>query len=325
MNLQHYLLLLAGMMLPTQINHASSSPMIPHIVEEMRAVNIVIPEKPLAHQSLQITTSPHKRYEEWNKQVRSDTYTSLQKIVSVWNASGIAEQYLVYGKQESDQPSFSWEAIPYSKTDNTIGRLWQQFLVLWRITFGGGSDSETTKQKQRDEYKRSFQEYSSSPPQIAQITDQVTSGNDAFCQSDVIEKQQVLEGRTTRVLYNYAPIGFGGERLHFLLVPKAHKPKFSDLSREEYLEATEFAQKIMTHFSHSREIQSVYLFHKTGAEAGQTVPHWHMHMILTSNKAQNVFGKMTVLKNMLFGSSPMNDHELKERVKKLHSELEYLE
>ena len=58
-------------------------------------------------------------------------------------------------------------------------------------------------------------------------------------------------------------------------------------------------------FKQTRKAEDIYLFHKTGIDAGQTVPHWHMHLIVTANKTQGFFGKLTVLKNMLFGSSPM--------------------
>lgn len=299
-------------------------PFCEQVVEEYQSICIKIPENPLANKSLQMTTHQNHPYVDWAYEDRFNVFASLQKTVAVWREKGIADQYLVYGKQKlENDTTFNWEIVPYYKPSTIIGRIWQQFLVLWRIMFGGVKLSETQRQKQLEEYKISFKEFSPSLHGQAEKVSEVV--NDAFCKPEVINRQSVLEGRSINVLYNYAPIGFGGERLHFLVVPKVHKAKFSELSEEEYLEATELTQKLITHFSQTRPIQDVYLFHKTGVDAGQTVPHWHMHMILISNKTQGFFGKLTVLKNMLMGSSPMKDNDLKEKVGSLRSELKHLQ
>ncbi len=250
----------------------------------------------------------------------------LQKTVAIWKEKGIADQYLVYGKEQPGTGvPFNWEAVPYYKPRTIIGRIWQQLSVLYRITFGGATASLTQRQKQIKEYKTSFEDSSELIQKQIKKVDDTIVGHDAFCKDEVIDKQSVLKGRTVNVLYNYAPIGFGGERLHFLIVPKKHRTRFSDLAEEEYLEATKLTQALSKHFYKTRSIQNGHIFHKTGEDAGQTVPHWHMNMILTANKAQGFFGKLTVLKNMLFGSSPMKDAALKEKVQSLRSELEYLQ
>lgn len=306
-------------------DHVTTPPISQRVLEKEGSVSISIPERQLANKSLQITPLNSKSYVAWSIEDRSNVYAALQKTVDVWKKSGFADQYLVYGKQQSSDMSFNWEVVPYYKPSTFIGRIWQQFFVLWKITFGGTTLSESQRQKEVDEYKAVFKEFMPSVQDGAQKIMDVVQGNDAFCKAEVINKQLVLEGRSINVLYNYAPIGFGGERLHFLIVPKEHKTKFSELSEEEYLEATDVSQKLMSHFSVTREIEDVYIFHKTGVDAGQTVPHWHMHMILTSNKTQDIFGKLTVLKNMLIGSSPMKGEELSRKVSSLKDELKFLQ
>jgi len=66
---------------------------------------------------------------------------------------------------------------------------------------------------------------------------------------------------------------------------------------------------------------TAYLFDKAGAEAGQSVPHWHEHLIFTATKTQELFGKLIILKNMLIGSSPLPEKELQSRVQLLKIEL----
>lgn len=286
------------------------------IIEQNTFVSIVVPEKQLSKGSLKIAPLQEKSFSKWTVEEHSSSYDYLRKAATVWEKTGISEQYLVYGKQDlKNDAAFNWEVAPFYKTSTWAGRIWQQFLVLWRIAFGGVGPSDG--QKQLDDYKVSFGQISS---QAARV-DETARGNDAFCNPEVVKNQTVLEGRTVNVLYNYAPIGFGGEKLHFLIVPKKHRTKFSDLSKEEYLEATEKAQQLMFHFTASRSVQDAYLFHKTGEDAGQTVSHWHLHLILTAGKTQDILGKLTVLKNMLFSASPMKNSELREKVESLRSEI----
>lgn len=286
-------------------------------VEENQGVFVRIPGEPLAKDALQVATQQSQSYAKWTAREHNTAFSLLQKIARVWKESGVADQYLIYGKQRVGLESFTWEIIPYSKSNHTLGRFWQQFLVLWNITFGRSPLSTTHRQQQLSRYRELFKEYGVRPLELQKAV----GGGDAFCQDEIIQKQQVFEGRSVRVLYNYAPIGFGGERLHFLVLPKAHKEKFTNLSLEEYEEASILSQKLICHFSASRSIQEVYLFHKTGVDAGQTVPHWHLHVVLTTSKTQDIFGKLTVLKNMVVGSSPLKTEELKHKVDALKIEL----
>jgi len=301
---------------------AAPPPLYQQVIEKQGSVSIRIPEKQLAHKSLEITTHQNNSYVNWTDEDRSNVFTSLQKAVAFWKKNKIADEYLIYGKQQSGNKTFTWEAIPCYNPNTIVGQIWQQFLILWKITFGGTTLSET--QKQRNEYKASFEKFSFSLQKNIERTRDLVQ-DDAFCNPEIINKQLVLKGRSINILYNYAPIGFGGEKLHFLIVPKKHRSKFSELSEAEYLEATELSQKLMTHFFDARQIKDVYLFHKTGVNTGQSIPHWHMHLILISNKTQGIFGKLIVLKNILIGSSPMKGDKLKQRVQLLNSELKYLE
>jgi len=250
--------------------------------------------------SLQVLSS-NNAYANWNEKDHESSFHFLQKIVDVWKKTKKADQYLVYGKHDLDTDLFHWEIVPYQKSSSLIGCFWQQFLVLWNITFGAPKAPLTYPNKEL------FEGPYTPPPLKPEL-----SPKDAFCNQQVINKQSVFEGKEVRVLYNYAPIGFGGERLHFLVVPKKHRTEFKDLTKSEYLESMQLTNKLIHYFS-----KNAYLFHKTGKDAGQTVPHWHMHVIFTSNKAQDFFGKITVLRNMLFGSFPMKDRDLQEKVDSL--------
>ncbi|PWU15022.1 MAG: hypothetical protein C5B45_03355 [Chlamydiae bacterium] len=118
-----------------------------------------------------------------------------------------------------------------------------------------------------------------------------TPSRDAFCTQKIIEKQRVFEGRLINILYDYAPIG--PEKVHLLLVPKEHREKFSDLTKEEFLEIDDLSQKLI-HFykdkNPDRRDSAVHVFDKTGALAGQTVPHWHQTPCIYHNQDSRALG-----------------------------------
>ncbi|GAB4188169.1 MAG: hypothetical protein Tsb0015_07850 [Simkaniaceae bacterium] len=288
------------------------------IVEHYKTVQVQIPSCPLADSSLQITAQTP--FQDWTAEEHEASYYMLQKTIEIWQEQKFAKQYVVYGKERSKE-AFQWEIIPFQTTSNCFSWFWQQFKVLYRISFGSRELSDKEKQAQLNNYIHRFILH----PNRRKKESKEEAGTDSFCKQNVIEKQWILEGRKINVLYNYAPIGFGGERLHFLFVPKFHREKFHEVTLEEYAEITEAAKQILNHFSQNRALKGSHLFHKTGKDAGQTVKHWHLHMILTSNDAQDFFGKLTVLKNMLIGSSKMTDEALQKKVEDLRGELKDLQ
>lgn len=239
-----------------------------------------------------------------------ENFDTFKKLVQLWYKKGIAESYMVL--QVNKGPL---QAIPYTKTESWLGRVWQQLQVLCRFTFGGLGLSPDRIKYLEDAYS------DLGPLNDESVTKIEEHAHCAFCERKVIDSQIVLNGNRVQVLYNYAPIGLGGERLHFLIVAKRHCPKFHQLTEEEYSEAmklTQFVQeKVREHFnSEGNPIQKVYVYHKTGEDAGQSVPHWHMHLIMTQNGAQEWLGKLTVLRNILIGSFRLSAEALKNQKRK---------
>lgn len=272
------------------------------VVDESPVAKVVVPERPLAYGSLKIipiSTNP--------QEFSSDSYKLIRKIIKVWKDQGISD-YLIYAKMVQGEPR-SWEIVPYPK--GSWG-WWRQLKVLWNITFGSGRLSED----ERDQVANRFKNHSPETL-MTSLPIESESSNDAFCNPEVIKKQSVWEGKTVRILYNYAPLGLDNEKLHFLITPKAHRENFASLTEEEYAETMELSQKLIQVY---QKDGTAYLYDKTGAKAGQTVPHWHRHIVFTANKMQDFLGKLNVAKNMLFGSSALPPKELEERVKK-HSNI----
>ncbi len=282
------------------------------IVYEGKTMKVIVPDHPLALGSLKITTNSNSvKFSEWKAVNEQESYEFLQKVVRIWEKKGVPD-YLIFGKESNnDKDIFGWEIVPFSKKECGFSR---QFKVLWNVSFEG---PYLPKAKRLDVAKNLFLE-----PHFNQLesVEKGIKGNDAFCNQKVIDNQRVFEGDEVNVLYNYAPIGLGKGKLHFLIVPKEHRSRFSDLTESEYLESMRLAQKLII-FYKDKGYDTTYLFDKSGAQAGQTVPHWHEHVVFTATKTQEFFGKLTVLKNMLIGSSPLSQKELQFRVFLLRKEL----
>lgn len=294
------------------------------IQNKENSLRVFIPKKQLLNQSLQIESKTQKSFDNWSKEDHASSHKLMQFVASAWKNDHITDQYMIFGKVESNH--FKWEMVPYQKCSNCIYRMIQQIKVLWRIVFGGVTLTKESYANQIKNYKEVLSKncipFFENLQKEFQPSENTSKGDDSFCKDDVIERQWVLKGKKVNILYNYAPIGFGGERLHFLVVPKNHRETFTDVTEEEYSESLELTQKLVDHLSESRKtVKNIYLLNKTGVDAGQTVKHWHLHVIFSMNTAQDFWGKITVLKNILLGSSPMQKNELEKKISELRNEL----
>lgn len=277
------------------------------LANEDRSLLAVIPDKQLLDQSLQLV-APNKRFSKWSQKDHADSYLFMHRIARAWRSSNLTDQYLIYGKIDSNP--FNWEMVPYQKCRTWIGRVVQQLQVLWRTVFGGISQSPNQLKKHELMLK------------ITEPAGVSSKSNDSFCKDETIKRQWVITGNKVNVLFNYAPIGFGGEKLHFLVVPKEHRETFTDVTKEEYCESLTLTKKLVDHFTETRKsVKNVYLLNKTGIDAGQSVKHWHLHVIFSTDTAQDFWGKITVIKNILLGSSPMRSEDLAKKVADFRKEL----
>jgi diadenosine tetraphosphate (Ap4A) HIT family hydrolase len=286
------------------------------LIYQGKLMKIVVPMQPLALGSVQIIPRGElENFYEWDGLKKSETYELIQKIVAIWQKKKIIS-YMIYARESHDS-SFKWEIVPYSSEGE---KFWKQLKVLWNITFGGLKLSKDDRQNIAEDFQKESEIFSKPVEKAAEPAEEATFQKDAFCNSEIIERQKILEGKEVNVLYNYAPMVLNKDKLDFLITPKKHRFRFSDLTKEEYLEVMQFSQKLCR-FYKDKGYETAFIFDKTGSQAGQTIPHFHEHLVFTASKTQEIFGKLQVLKNMLFGSSPLSEVELQERVGVLKNEL----
>jgi diadenosine tetraphosphate (Ap4A) HIT family hydrolase len=223
----------------------------------------------------------HQRFCQWNAAEQAETYDLLQRIANTWNKSNYAHNYLAYGMTTPNLrcERFSWAVIPYP--DNGWNRL-KQIRVIWNVAFGSPQNSDEERVAKANSIKEQTQ-YLSDP-----YMPDYGSGKpakDAFCDGKVIENQRVFEGKRINVFYDRAPERIVDENPHFLITPKRHAVKLTELTEDEYTESMETAQKIANYFQRDNPRCTLHMLHKTGEAAGQTVPHWHLHVIVVKDDA----------------------------------------
>ncbi len=280
-----------------------------------RYVQVLPPERPLADGSMVLETwAQHGSVVQWCNKEHAESYQHLQTIIALWKSEGVTD-YLLYGKD--GEGSFRWEVVPYEKSGwgflKPLLVFWKQLKVLWNITFGAFSFPSLFSGRLVKLYDKARELFSAAAITVVEKVKAVANGNDAFCKPEVVERQWVWKGRKVDILYNYAPIVLSKEKLHFLVVPKEHRETLAELSEEEYLEAMQLTKQLMEHY-HEKGYHTTYLFNKNGREAGQTVPHWHLHVVFTATKTQELMGKLMVFKNMVLGYQPLSAQELQQRV-----------
>ncbi len=95
-----------------------------------------------------------------------------------------------------------------------------------------------------------------------------------FCEEN-IEEITFLTSPNFRVIYNKAPVLPG----HSMVIPKSHINSMLGLSKEqrhEMIELSISAVKILLNVFHANAFNWTI---QEGTEAGQTIPHLHMHLI----------------------------------------------
>jgi histidine triad (HIT) family protein len=66
---------------------------------------------------------------------------------------------------------------------------------------------------------------------------------------------------------------------HLLVITRRHAPTLLDLAREEAQEVIEHARDLSHALVRALAIEGINAFQNNGVAAGQSVPHYHMHLV----------------------------------------------
>lgn len=85
----------------------------------------------------------------------------------------------------------------------------------------------------------------------------------------------VADRKLTLSFVDPAPVQPG----HVLVIPKRHAPTLLDLEADEASEVIEHARRIMGALVRALAAEGVNAYQNNGVAAGQSVPHYHMHVV----------------------------------------------
>lgn len=307
-------------------------------------VAVGMPFSPLSDGAMSVLAHKYDKDFGNNRQILQSCYTHLKKIANAWEQRGIND-YLIFTQQNNSTTSF--QIIPYPKT---CFPFWRKFQVLWNISFMDACFSKKTvaialiaaavlfaskataitlavivvasavfkyltdiKPLSKEDLQK---EHLDLIPEAPDATNP-----DPFCKPDNVKLHLIFSTKTMNVLANKRPLNVGPNRLHFLILPKEHRLKFAELTQEEFVEAMSLSQFITNHYSFGG---TKFCYNTNGALAGQSVKHWHHHVIIPESALGSIMGKLHVLRNMTLGSKELTDNELTQRVQMFQKQIGYI-
>lgn len=283
------------------------------VIAKVNSLQVAVSPCPLLPNSLIVeSVLAEKNPAKWSERQHIDAYNFLENIAALWRENESVDDFIVVGTKppRMNGERFFWEIIPFPK-DNNEKR--DHFFLLWHLIF----DSPCLDEKEKLVIKNRYKKYASllTKPYVPKKSEAPCVENDPFCNQKVVNSQLLYEGKLVDLLYNYAPLGLGEDKIHFLIISKRHRDGFPDLTLEEYLEAQDILSKL-TLFYEKKGFPISYYYHKTGLLAGQSVPHWHLHLIFDSEVKQAYFTKLVILRKMLLKPDPLSPEELERLVNK---------
>jgi histidine triad (HIT) family protein len=97
-----------------------------------------------------------------------------------------------------------------------------------------------------------------------------------FCDVESIEELMVSETKHSVALCNKFPICEDG---HFLIIPRRHAETLLDLTKEEQVDLFDLLSRFMQKVEELIVPEGINVLFNRGMVAGQTVPHFHIHII----------------------------------------------
>ena len=134
----------------------------------------------------------------------------------------------------------------------------------------------------------------------------------AFCDAAVLTHQKFYEDDLVIALCTHKPISPG----HCLVIPKRHVERFELLTEEEITQIGRVIKKVDRAVTQVFGTSSYLLLQKNGPEAGQSVPHVHVHYIPREAGSSPTIGFLVKI-YMADVRGPLSEETIQETVAKL--------
>lgn len=127
-----------------------------------------------------------------------------------------------------------------------------------------------------------------------------------FCKiiNNEIPSKKVYEDEDVLAILDISQANYG----HTLVMPKKHYENILDIEKDTYLKVMDVARRVAKKQKESLKCQGINLLNNCGEAAGQSVMHFHVHLI-PRNENDDV--KMSFVNNM----DKFNLDEVLEKIK----------
>lgn len=137
-----------------------------------------------------------------------------------------------------------------------------------------------------------------------------------FCDPAVLARQVCYEDALAQVLYTHKPVVPG----HCLILPKRHVERYEALTDGEMLALGQLVRKVDQAVQEQFGTTGYLQLQKNGSEAGQTVPHVHIHYI--PKKAGDSSSLLFLFKMYIANlKGPISPEEMEKQVSALRARL----
>lgn len=100
-----------------------------------------------------------------------------------------------------------------------------------------------------------------------------------FCDPENLSKLQLTKSRHSIMIFNLNPVTDN----HFLIIPKKHVISLTELSDTEWFDLAFLLKTAREKLDSFIEYTGVNSFFNEGQYAGQTIDHFHLHLVYRNN------------------------------------------
>lgn len=268
-------------------------------VVDFKELSITLPARPLATGAMGI----EKKEGVSNEQFYSKSFDAIHKILQFWTLGRSQEVHTVggfYVGEVIENGKTNFQVIPYVVDQSAKKQQWIVYINFMfsniytfakRILLGSQADLERISDSDEQTNWNYHDPLNSKPNPLT---------------AERVNAQLIVEGKHVDVLYDIRPV----VAHQFLIISKKHPRNFIDLDKEAYIEANLLADKLISHFGKNGV---VYRNFSNGSIAGQTVPEWHLKIMIVNSKWDEFFGYCNVALTMLGLKKPMTEYEVKQK------------
>lgn len=270
------------------------------VVRSAGHIRLVIPTEVLHPRELGVEISS---VTDLTRDDDSTIFSWIRTVTNQWDT------FLLLARcdRSEERPTMSWRIIPYSNIDSG---LMQRLSIGWRTLWGA------TPVTPSDDYKRATEILFEDPQLRPILCSDAHITATGLSSEQAIDTQQVFEGKTVRLLLNYAPQIAPPHGLHWIFIPKQSE---DELTEEMWSEMMDIIRKLQYHYQAQYPLS--WIRYADSATAGRSQKIFNLHLIMGTSASDEAWTKIKIMVTELIGPSRLSQEALADLVSTCQAEL----